>query len=210
MKGVYSVFTEYRSEKVIERSRFISTCSHIESEEEARAFLARVRTEFPDATHHCYAFVADTLGNLMRFSDDGEPQGTAGMPILDALRGKKLYQTAVVVTRYFGGVKLGAGGLVRAYSGAASECLDGAEKRFFEPCARYMLTVGYELSDAVRKYISANGWMLADAQYSDCVRLTVAVRSREEEAFAAKIVDFTAGRVRVEKQDEFIFAFASE
>ena len=210
MKGVYSVFTEYRSEKVIERSRFISTCSHIESEEEARAFLARVRTEFPDATHHCYAFVADTLGNFMRFSDDGAPQGTAGMPILDALRGKKLYQTAVVVTRYFGGVKLGAGGLVRAYSGAASECLDGAEKRFFEPCARYMLTLGYELSDAVRKYISANGWMLADAQYSDCVRLTVAVRSREEEAFAAKIVDFTAGRVRVEKQDEFIFAFASE
>ncbi len=210
MKGVYSVFTEYRSEKLIERSRFISTCLHVESEEEARAFLARVRTEFPDATHHCYAFVADTLGNLMRFSDDNEPQGTAGMPILDALRGKKLYQTAVVVTRYFGGVKLGAGGLVRAYSGAASECLDGAEKRFFEPCARYMLTLGYELSDAVRKYISANGWMLADAQYSDCVRLTVAVRSREEEAFAAKIVDFTAGRVRVEKQDEFIFAFASE
>ena len=210
MKGVYSVFTEYRSEKVIERSRFIATCLHVESEEEARAFLARVRTEFPDATHHCYAFVADTLGNLMRFSDDGEPQGTAGMPILDALRGKKLYQTAVVVTRYFGGVKLGAGGLVRAYSGAASECLDGAEKRFFEPCARYMLTLGYELSDAVRKYISANGWMLADAQYSDCVRLTVAVRSREEEAFAAKIVDFTAGRVRVEKQDELIFAFASE
>ena len=79
MKGVYSVFTEYRSEKVIERSRFISTCSHVESEEEARAFLARVRTEFPDATHHCYAFVADTLGTLMRFSDDGEPQGTAGM-----------------------------------------------------------------------------------------------------------------------------------
>ena len=197
-------------EKVIERSRFIATCAHVESEEAARAFLARVRTEFPDATHHCYAFVADTLGNLMRFSDDGEPQGTAGMPILDALRGKKLYQTAVVVTRYFGGVKLGAGGLVRAYSGAASECLDGAEKRFFEPCARYMLTLGYELSDAVRKYISANGWMLADAQYSDCVRLTVAVRSREEEAFAAKIVDFTAGRVRVEKQDEFIFAFASE
>ena len=210
MKGVYSVFTEYRSEKLIERSRFISTCLHVESEEEARAFLARVRTEFPDATHHCYAFVADTLGNLMRFSDDNEPQGTAGMPILDALRGKKLYQTAVVVTRYFGGVKLGAGGLVRAYSGAASECLDGAEKRFFEPCARYMLTLGYELSDAVRKYISANGWMLADAQYSDCVRLTVAVRSREEEAFAAKIVDFTAGRVRVEKQDEFMFAFASE
>ena len=99
MTGAYSVFTEYRSEKVIERSRFIATCSHIESEEEARVFLARVRTEFPDATHHCYAFVADTLGNLLRFSDDGEPQGTAGMPILDALRGKKLYQTAVVVTR---------------------------------------------------------------------------------------------------------------
>ena len=210
MKSYLSVYSATTYEKVIERSRFIANCAHAESEEEARAFIAKVRAEHSLATHNCFAFVADKVGNLMRFSDDGEPQGTAGMPILDALRGKKLYQTAVVVTRYFGGVKLGAGGLVRAYSGAASECLDGAEKRFFEPCARYMLTLGYELSDAVRKYISANGWMLADAQYSDCVRLTVAVRSREEEAFAAKIVDFTAGRVRVEKQDEFIFAFASE
>ena len=209
-KAVLTVFGRHESEKIIEKSRFLTYSAHVESEAEARAFLSEVKALHPLATHCCYAFVADKAGNLQRFSDDGEPQGTAGIPILDVIKNKKLFETAAAVVRYFGGVKLGAGGLVRAYSGAASECLDGAEKRFFEPCARYMLTLGYELSDAVRKYISANGWMLADAQYSDCVRLTVAVRSREEEAFAAKIVDFTAGRVRVEKQDEFIFAFASE
>ena len=107
MKGVYSVFTEYRSEKVIERSRFISTCSHVESEEEARAFLARVRTEFPDATHHCYAFVADTLGNLMRFSDDGEPQGTAGVPVRFVMASVLILNGSMVLLRYhshaFGG-----------------------------------------------------------------------------------------------------------
>ena len=119
MKNYLSVFSAVTYEKVIERSRFIANCAHVQDEEEAKAFVAKIRAEHSLATHNCYAFVADKTGNLMRFSDDGEPQGTAGMPILDVLKNKKLFETAVVVTRYFGGGKLGAGGLVRAYSGTA-------------------------------------------------------------------------------------------
>ena len=137
-KKILTVYGENKSEKIIERSRFITYSKHVESEEEARAFLAEVRAEHSLATHVCYAFICDKLGNLCRFSDDGEPQGTAGMPILEVLKNKGLYQTAVAVVRYFGGVKLGAGGLVRAYSSSAAENLSGAEIRSVEVCSELL------------------------------------------------------------------------
>lgn len=207
MNGILSVFKEHRIEKIIERSRFIATCVHAESEEDSRAFIARIRSEFSDATHNCFAFVADQTGNLLRFSDDGEPQGTAGVPILEAIRGRKLFQTAVVVTRYFGGVKLGAGGLVRAYAGAAGECLDGAEKRSFELCARFAVTVGYELVDSVKRFLNGYDCTLSDIEYADKVRLTVAVRASGAESFERKLTDFALGRVALEKAGEFIYPF---
>ena len=116
-----SVFSPCTYEKVIERSRFIANCAHAESEEQARAFIAGIRAEHSLATHNCFAFVADRKGNLLRFSDDGEPQGTAGKPILEVIEGAGIINILVVVTRYFGGTLLGTGGLVRAYSGAAKE-----------------------------------------------------------------------------------------
>ena len=91
MSGYLSVFTPCVTEKVIERSRFIAHCAHTENEEQARAFIASIREEHSLATHNCFAFVADKTGNLLRFSDDGEPQGTAGMPILEVLKSKKLF-----------------------------------------------------------------------------------------------------------------------
>ena len=108
------------TEKVIQKSRFITTSTHAESEEGAKNFIAEISSKYKDATHNCYAYICDKLGNFLRFSDDGEPQGTAGMPMLEVLKSEKLFETAVVVTRYFGGIKLGAGGLVHAYSGCAS------------------------------------------------------------------------------------------
>ena len=122
-KSVRTVYSGRESEKIIEKSRFITYSEHVESEEDARAFIAEIRSQHSLATHVCFAFIADKLGNLQRFSDDGEPQGTAGVPILEVLKAKKLYETVVAVVRYFGGVKLGAGGLVRAYSSAAAENL---------------------------------------------------------------------------------------
>ena len=142
-----SVNGECRTRKTIEKSQFITTARHISSEEEAQNFIAEMRKKYADATHNCYAYVADRLGNCLRFSDDGEPSGTAGMPILDVIRNKKLYETAVVVTRYFGGIKLGAGGLVRAYSGCASENLDATQKVLYEMCSQSEYTVAYQSVD---------------------------------------------------------------
>ena len=207
MHGYHSVFTESECEKVIERSRFIARCAHAEGEEQARAFVARVRAQHSLATHHCFAFVADKEGNLLRFSDDGEPQGTAGMPILEVIRSKKLFETTVVVTRYFGGIKLGAGGLVRAYAGAAADVLAAADLRAFTPCRDISLTVGDEHYDAIRRYLSARDCSVKDTQYTDKVCVVAAVRSAEAAAFAAGAVDFMGGRVSCAEGEEYLFPF---
>ena len=119
-----SVSGEVVTVKIIEKSRFITTSRHVEGEEQAKAFIEETSAKYSDATHNCYAYICDKYGNFLRFSDNGEPQGTAGMPMLEVIKNKKLFETAVVVTRYFGGIKLGAGGLVRAYSGCVAENLD--------------------------------------------------------------------------------------
>ncbi len=121
---MYTIVKDYRKEIVIEKSRFICSLKKVNSEEEAQEFIKAVKKEFWDATHNCSAYLVDDLSQ--RSSDDGEPAGTAGIPMLDVLRKNHLTGTAAVVTRYFGGIKLGAGGLVRAYSGsvagAVKEC----------------------------------------------------------------------------------------
>ncbi len=203
-----SVYAPCAYEKVIERSRFIANCAHAESEEQARAFIASVRAEHTLATHNCYAFVADKKGNLLRFSDDGEPQGTAGMPILDVLKNKKLFETVVVVTRYFGGIKLGAGGLVRAYSGTCAEALDRADIREYTACRELFLTVAYENFDALKKFLSSHDCAVKDTEYSDKVRTFLAVKSAYVPLFLEEIQNFMAGRVAVEEGEEFLFPFA--
>ena len=204
MKSYLSVFSPSAYEKVIERSRFIAHCAHAESEEEARAFIAKVRAEHSLATHNCYAFVADKAGNLMRFSDDGEPQGTAGMPILEVLKNKKLFETAVVVTRYIGGIKLRAGGLVRAYSGTAAEALDGADIREYTPCRKVRVAVGYELFDAFRRFLSREGKEAEDLSYAEKIAASVSVPSEEAAAFLLRLNDFLAGRAEAEEGEEYL------
>ena len=115
----------FRHEFVVEKSRFISFACQVSTVGQANFFIESISKQHYDATHNCYAYLTD---DGQKFSDDGEPQGTAGMPILNAIKGKNLHNVAVVVTRYFGGIKLGAGGLVRAYGKSASEALDGSEK----------------------------------------------------------------------------------
>ena len=205
--GYISVSGELSTEKVIERSRFITTSCHVESEDEARGFIARICGKYKDATHNCYAYIADPTGNAPRFSDDGEPSGTAGMPILDVIKNKKLFCTAVVVTRYFGGIKLGAGGLVRAYSGCAAENLDAAEKLNFLPCEEYRYTVGYDSADICSRFFEKNDCELKNTEYSAEVSFTVAVKKQFAEQFNAAITDRLNGRIRAEKLREFVSGF---
>ena len=202
-----TVFGEHVSEKVIEKSRFITYSAHVESEEEARAFIARIRSEHSLATHVCFAFVSDKVGNLMRFSDDGEPQGTAGMPILDVIKNKKLFETAVAVVRYFGGVKLGAGGLVRAYSSCVAECLDGADIRVVETCVAIAATVDYTGIDGMQKYVSSQPCSLLSTDYGEKVRFVIAVKKKDADSFCGGLVDYMQGRVQVEKGREYYGLF---
>ena len=136
-----SVTGECAAEKIIEKSRFLAYAAHVESETEAKDFLARLRGEHPLATHVCYGYVSDKLGNEQRFSDDNEPQGTAGIPILNVIKAQKLYETAVAVVRYFGGIKLGAGGLTRAYSSSAEENACEILSRNFGESAEFIAAV---------------------------------------------------------------------
>ena len=206
-KSVRTVFGRYESEKIIERSRFLTFSAHVESEEEARAFLAEIRSKHSLATHVCHAFIADKLGNLQRFSDDGEPQGTAGVPILEVLKAKKLFETAVAVVRYFGGIKLGAGGLVRAYSSSASENLDGADIRVVETCVEIAATVDYTGIDGMQKYVSSQPCSLLSTEYGEKVRFVIAVKKKDADGFCEGLVDYMQGRVQVEKGREYYGLF---
>ncbi len=191
-----SVAAPHTSEKVIEKSRFLTYAAHTAGEEEARAFLAAVRAEHPLATHVCHAFVADRLGNLMRFSDDGEPQGTAGMPILGVLRARKLFESAVAVVRYFGGIKLGAGGLTRAYAGCAAECLDGARLALWDACAEIAVRVEYPEVNALLRFLEGR-CEIVSREFTDRACVTVAVRAEESGAFCAALSDCLRGRAEI-------------
>lgn len=207
MKGILTVDGKKESEKIIERSRFLTYSAHVESEEQARALIAEIRSAHPFASHVCFAFVADKTGNLQRFSDDGEPQGTAGVPILDVIKNKNLRETLVVVVRYFGGVKLGAGGLVRAYSSCASENLAASKIAFLEMCRELQIQVEYTGIDSLQKYLSSKPCVPLLTDYGEKVTATVAVKSSEEEVFVNALVDFMQGRVEIEKRDEYYRAF---
>ena len=209
-KAVLTVQGRHESEKIIEKSRFITYSAHVESEEEARAFIAEIRKAHTLATHVCYAFVADKTGNLQRFSDDGEPQGTAGVPMLEVLKNKKLFETAVAVVRYFGGVKLGAGGLVRAYSSSVAENLDGAKICALEICAEYTLTVEYTGIDALQKYLSKASANLLSCDYGERVRFIVAVKKTDESAFIEGAIDYMQGKIESTRGEEYYAAFEEE
>ena len=210
MEKVRTVYARHEREKVIEKSRFITYCAHVESEEEARGFIAEIRKAHTLATHVCFAFVADKIGNLQRFSDDGEPQGTAGVPMLEVLKAKKLFETAVAVVRYFGGVKLGAGGLVRAYSSSVAECLDEADIRVLQVCTEYEIAVDYTGIDGVQKYISTQTCTQLSTDYTDKVKFSVAVKKTDGEAFEKGLIDYMQGRVQITRGKEYYSAFKEE
>ncbi len=206
-KSIRTVYGRCESEKTIEKSRFITYSAHVESEEEARAFVAEIRSKHTLATHVCFAFISDKIGNLQRFSDDGEPQGTAGVPMLEVLKAKKLFETAVAVVRYFGGVKLGAGGLVRAYSSSVAENLDKADLRLMEVCVEYALEVDYTGVDGVQKYISTHTCSPLSIDYGEKVRFLVAVKKTEEESFVRDLIDYMQGRVETRRGREYYAPF---
>lgn len=153
--------------KVIEKSKFIAAALHVDTVEQAVEFVNAKKKKYFDATHNCYAYI---VGDKVKFSDDGEPQGTAGMPILDCIKNNNLDFVCVVVTRYFGGIKLGAGGLVRAYSGSCADALHACQVVTMLPCERIQVVVDYSMLKVLRNALLGIA-LETDVVYSDVVTL---------------------------------------
>lgn len=200
-----SVVNETVTEKIIEKSRFITCVAHTAGEDEAKAYLKQVRALHPLATHVCYGFIADNIAALQRFSDDGEPQGTAGMPILNVIKAQKLCEVTVAVVRYFGGVKLGAGGLTRAYAGCAAEGIAAAPLRSYETCVEVLLTVGYADVNAALRFLE--GEEVIGRTFGEDASFTVAVRERDKGAFTSRARDFFNGKVSLSYGKRYFYPF---
>lgn len=182
----------------IKRSKFIATLSHVESGEDAEAFVRAVRKRYPDATHNCYAYIADELGNETRFSDDGEPGGTAGQPMLEVLKKRGVVKAAVVVTRYFGGIKLGAGGLVAAYTDSVTEVLDAAGIRRMTECAEVTVECDYSDHSAIESALTRAGALRGEAVYGENVRSVWYAETDKSGELLELVSAKTLGKVRAE------------
>ncbi|MDF1797754.1 MAG: YigZ family protein [Planctomycetota bacterium] len=178
-------------------SRFVADLAPVSTEAEAEALLEAVRSEFQGASHHCFAWILDPEGLQTRNSDDGEPGGSAGAPIQRQLEGHGVTGLACVVTRWFGGTKLGVGGLIRAYGGAAGQALDRAELREVRVRRHLVLEFPYEASGAIDSVARACEAEAAHADYGEGVRTTFVVPLDRLEEFEREVVERTAGRARV-------------
>lgn len=195
---------------IVNKSRFIGTGCPCESEEEALAFLREMRETYRDASHNCYAYVIGANSGIMRYSDDGEPGGTAGLPMMEVLRNRQVTNCAVVVTRYFGGVLLGAGGLVRAYTQGAAIALDACGVGTIHPTARYLLEVNYPALGAVDYFLKSEPVIVEDRQFTDAVTLTLLVRCQDEEGFVQRLVNATEGSVEPLRFEELYYAWGDD
>jgi uncharacterized YigZ family protein len=183
------------------KSIFYSYISPIETEEEALEFIELVRCERDNMRHVCYAYI-NRGGNVVRFSDDGEPQGTAGMPILEVLRREELVGVVCAVARFFGGVLLGAGGLVRAYGKAAKLALDDAGKTTFVPYGVFKLSFDYTYLSKIRHELSVMKIPEESCDFGEKVELVLFATPTEEQKIREKLADITSGRATFEKISE--------
>ena len=187
------------TELEIKRSRFLTRLCRVTSEKTARAVIEERRSRFFDARHHCSAFVLGPNAGTARSSDDGEPAGTAGIPMLNVLTANHLTDVVAVVTRYFGGIKLGAGGLVRAYSEAMTQAVMEAGTRRVELCTLLRIDVDFAtigtVEDSLRTLVLPSGATVSveEVDWNECVRLTVAIPTTAQDEFEASLSALSAG-----------------
>ncbi len=199
LNSIYRTVHKFgRDEIIINKSRFIGYSMPIESEKDALDFIDKIKTEHRDATHNVYAYVLGESNNVQKFSDDGEPSGTAGIPVLEVIKKEDLRNVVVVVTRYFGGIKLGAGGLIRAYTKGAKIGLEAGiivEKVLHH---KLKVRISYSLYGMMENFLNTQGYIVDDIQYDDAVNIYVYVKFSEVERFINTVRDMTSGNADIE------------
>ncbi|MFD0024248.1 YigZ family protein [Streptomyces sp. NPDC058382] len=185
-------------ETEINRSRFICALAPAATEQEAQEFVARVRREHPTASHNCFAYVIGADASVQKASDDGEPGGTAGVPMLQMLTRREMRYVTAVVTRYYGGVKLGAGGLIRAYGGAVGEALDAVGTITRQRFRLATVTVDHQRAGRLENELRATGRTVREVRYAEAVTIGIGLPDADVDEFRRWLADATAGEARLE------------
>lgn len=203
MKESYrTIFSYGEDEIIINKSRFIGYSMPINSEEEALEFIEQIKTKHRDATHNVYAYVFGENSNVQRFSDDGEPSGTAGIPALEVINKEDLRNVVVVVTRYYGGVKLGGGGLIRAYTKGAKIGIDAGVIVDMTLHTKLKISIDYTLYGRIENYLMVNEYTVDDLQFEADVTIYLAVEKSKIEEFKTSITNLANGSIQIDDISE--------
>lgn len=211
MPGDYKTLKQSASDEfIVNKSRFIGYASPCQTEEEALSFLRSIREKHRDATHNCYAYVIGENAGIMRYSDDGEPGGTAGLPMMEVLKNRQVVNCCAVVTRYFGGVLLGAGGLVRAYTKGCAMALNAAQVVRMVLSQKILLDVPYPLWDRVNHSLKTLPVILEDTQFGASVEATLLIRSQDMERVGQFLTAITDARAEWLELEEIHYPWPEE
>ena len=203
--GTKIVYEGGEGELIEKKSRFIATVKPVDTEEEALEFIAELKKKYWNATHNCFAFVIGERQEIQRCSDDGEPQGTAGIPILEVMKKSNITDCAVVVTRYFGGVLLGTGGLTRAYTKGASIALKAGGVVEKVQGVKVSLTLDYDMIGKVQYFCGQNNWHIEDTEYTDKVIIHILAEVSVAEEIEKEAIEASNGKIIVEKSKPEVY-----
>lgn len=197
-----TILTEGQDEIIIQRSRFIGYACPVDTEDSASARIALLRKKYWDATHHVWAYSLGINGQIQRASDDGEPQGTAGVPVLEIINKEGLTDVLIVVIRYFGGTKLGTGGLVRAYTQGAKIALAASGVIRRQPYFQYKIQTNYSMLGKYQREFEKHNYLIQDIQYQEAVTIQVLVPQNQDQMLEKLIAQLSAGQDKGQKGPE--------
>lgn len=209
-KSIITIKQAHSIENVISKSRFIAYIKPVSTENEAKAFIDEIKTKHKDATHNCSAYTVGPKMNIQKANDDGEPSGTAGIPMLEILKKQEIHNVCVVVTRYFGGIKLGAGGLIRAYSGAVRDVIYDIGRVELREAIPVTVTLDYDQTGKFEYELASTTFLLREQFYTDKVSYQIDVVKNEYDAFIDFLNRITSGNYDLKQEDLKLLPFDIE
>lgn len=209
-KSIITIKQAHSIENVISKSRFIAYIKPVSTENEAKAFIDEIKTKHKDATHNCLAYTVGPEMNIQKANDDGEPSGTAGIPMLEILKKQEIHNVCVVVTRYFGGIKLGAGGLIRAYSGAVRDVIYDIGRVELREAIPVTVTLDYDQTGKFEYELASTTFLLREQFYTDKVSYQIDVVKNEYDAFIDFLNRITSGNYDLKQEDLKLLPFDIE
>lgn len=209
-KSIITIKQAHSIENVISKSRFIAYIKPVSTENEAKAFIDEIKTKHKDATHNCSAYTVGPEMNIQKANDDGEPSGTAGIPMLEILKKQEIHNVCVVVTRYFGGIKLGAGGLIRAYSGAVRDVIYDIGRVELREAIPVTVTLDYDQTGKFEYELASTTFSLREQFYTDKVSYQIDVVKNEYDAFIDFLNRITSGNYDLKQEDLKLLPFDIE